>query len=383
MRYSYTENVVPSIEEIILSVEAIKKYSTFDDIISVTKCSYGTIIVTKKSIIFPEKEETRQFIRVEEIAKIEIGGNVLIDLTTVHSKIFFIVFSNRNITSDFHDFLVGFFLKKLNTKLFEDLPFIEIDPNELSEKECIICDKLNFSISIEHIIPESLGNKRYVMEKCMICDNCNNRFSNFEEKALSRTIFLMERARLGIATKKDKPSKGKINELNIYGDQKYRKQLINVEGLSKDNLTDYDPVKKTFKLRVKSFDKSEVATSRFLLMIGIESIYTSKISLFNKYDFSELKDYLLGKTNKDWGFITTQNTIGTFDSIPSFSMKRYIESINCRLEIQEKSDNELLFYFKYGGVGTMINLLNRNTSWVKEYKAKFDKIMIFPEHLDK
>jgi hypothetical protein len=166
---------------------------------------------------------------------------------------------------------------------------------------CIVCDRDNESISIEHIVPESFGNKKYKMDAGSICDDCNARFSKFEGKALSNSVFVMERARLGVSSKKGKPARGLVGSLQISGDSKFEEQLVNIEGINEENLTDYDAKTGTYQLFVPSFDKSEVATARFLLMLGIESLYKSRKDIFEKYDLSELKDYLTNRSNDDWG----------------------------------------------------------------------------------
>jgi len=48
---------------------------------------------------------------------------------------------------------------------------------------CIFCKKdSSKSISIEHVIPESLGNKKTVLPKGAVCDSCNNYFASKVEK---------------------------------------------------------------------------------------------------------------------------------------------------------------------------------------------------------
>lgn len=48
---------------------------------------------------------------------------------------------------------------------------------------CIFCKSLSTqSKSVEHVIPESLGNKRHVLPKGIVCDGCNNYFSRKVEK---------------------------------------------------------------------------------------------------------------------------------------------------------------------------------------------------------
>lgn len=51
--------------------------------------------------------------------------------------------------------------------------------------KCIYCQKIlnkNNAKSIEHIIPESLGNKLYILSPNLICDKCNNYFAREIEK---------------------------------------------------------------------------------------------------------------------------------------------------------------------------------------------------------
>lgn len=50
-------------------------------------------------------------------------------------------------------------------------------------KKCIFCggDSAD-SKSVEHIIPESLGNSTYILEKGFVCDKCNNYFSRKIER---------------------------------------------------------------------------------------------------------------------------------------------------------------------------------------------------------
>lgn len=253
---------------------------------------------------------------------------------------------------------------------------------------CIVCDVPNKANSIEHIVPESMGNTEYLMDKCSICDTCNSKFSKFEEKALSNSIFIMERARLGIRTKKGKNAKGKVGDLTIQGHEEFKKQHVFIKGLNKESLQDFDPKSKTGSLTIKAFDKSEVATSKFLLKIGIESLFTSQKKLFKTNDFTELKRYLNNESNDNWPFITTDFEVGDFKSIPQKTIKYRLKNIK-KIELKFFQKNErlllllLLFKFKYGGVSMIINLLNRDLLWIKDYKTKKTNTSIFPDHFEK
>ena len=155
---------------------------------------------------------------------------------------------------------------------------------------CIFCDSSKQSKSVEHIIPESLGNKRYILEKGQVCDECNNKFSSFEKKALTRSIFLIQRIRTGVATKRGKNAQGVLDEVNIQGDSAFRKGVLNVND---------EDVKKIIRVKndgsreflFKAFDKSEVSVSKMLLKIGFESLFKSKKEIFQKYDFTHLRNF--------------------------------------------------------------------------------------------
>lgn len=77
---------------------------------------------------------------------------------------------------------------------------------------CIFCHKdSSTSKSVEHIIPESLGNKRHYLPKGYVCDACNNYFSvKIEKELLAQPYFVSMRFRNEILTKKGKLVKQKM-----------------------------------------------------------------------------------------------------------------------------------------------------------------------------
>lgn len=245
---------------------------------------------------------------------------------------------------------------------------------------CIFCDTDNKATSIEHIVSESFGNKKYVMEKGKVCDICNQKFSKFEGIALSNSIFAMERARFGIKTKKGRNVKGQIKDFKIEGDKGFKKQTITVNELTEENFTIIDSSTNIGYLYVDSFDKSEVATSKLLLKVALESIYTSKREIFKKYDFKELKDFLQNKNITDWPFVTTSYERDRFISVPSYYDKYLLKKNHCELKYLEISESILLFKFKFGAVSMVINLLNRNLDWTVNTVEQDENARIYPEH---
>lgn len=69
---------------------------------------------------------------------------------------------------------------------------------------CIFCYKdSSNSKSVEHIIPESLGNKEHILPKGYVCDECNHYFAiKIENELLSQPYFVSMRRRNDIRTKK-------------------------------------------------------------------------------------------------------------------------------------------------------------------------------------
>ena len=72
--------------------------------------------------------------------------------------------------------------------------------------QCIFCHKdSSTSKSVEHIIPESLGNKHHFLPKGYVCDECNHYFAiKIEKELLSQPYFVSLRFRNEILTKKGK-----------------------------------------------------------------------------------------------------------------------------------------------------------------------------------
>jgi len=71
---------------------------------------------------------------------------------------------------------------------------------------CIFCKKdSSNSKSVEHIIPESLGNTEHILPPGIVCDKCNNYFaSNIEKHLLESRYFLYARFENLIVSKKNR-----------------------------------------------------------------------------------------------------------------------------------------------------------------------------------
>jgi hypothetical protein len=182
---------------------------------------------------------------------------------------------------------------------------------------------------------------------------------------------------------KGKNSKGRIGDFSIEGDVNFQKNIIQILGVTSENYSVLDNINKEGKITLKTFDKSEVATSKLLLKTALSALYTSQKTIYEKYDFSDLRDFLLAKNNKNWPFITTDLQIEKFSSIPKQQDKHILTKLRCSLRFCELDNQTLLFKFKYGSIPMVINLINRNLIWIPKYLEKDTNATLYPEHFVK
>jgi hypothetical protein len=77
---------------------------------------------------------------------------------------------------------------------------------EAVSSRCIFCKRdSRDSVSVEHILPESLGNKEHTLPRTVVCDRCNNYFStSIERPVLESGQFVIARFNSVIPSKKDR-----------------------------------------------------------------------------------------------------------------------------------------------------------------------------------
>ncbi|MBF0834275.1 HNH endonuclease [Bacteroides acidifaciens] len=128
---------------------------------------------------------------------------------------------------------------------------------------CIFCHKdSSISKSVEHIIPESLGNKHHFLPKGYVCDACNHYFAvKVEKELLEQSYFVSMRFRNEILTKKGQLVKERMifpstlkscevvlqttkNELIALFDKKENEELLELikTGKAKTMISPYIPI---------------------------------------------------------------------------------------------------------------------------------------------
>ena len=179
---------------------------------------------------------------------------------------------------------------------------------------CIFC-KINSinSKSVEHIIPESLGNKTHFLEKGIVCDNCNQYFANKIEKKLHEKPYFKDvRHRNFVESKKGKipRSKGIIGGPVEIIKTKDWKTMIVVEDHKIISGIKSGAIKHMIIPKFDEPDMNDITVSRFLAKVAIETLALRFYPLegwneeiVNKIELEPLRYYArYGNIPKMWDY---------------------------------------------------------------------------------
>jgi hypothetical protein len=92
-------------------------------------------------------------------------------------------------------------------------------------------------LNLSNILFGVTGEYQLLMERSRVCDACNRKFSAFEKETLSSSIFLMERARMGVPNKKGKAAQGTFGGYAIEGNKNLIKNLVTLTGLPAEEIS--------------------------------------------------------------------------------------------------------------------------------------------------
>ena len=171
---------------------------------------------------------------------------------------------------------------------------------------CIFCkEKSDTSKSIEHVIPESLGNVDHFLPQGIVCDKCNNYFSRkVEAPLLNSQFFRYLRSRQFIKSKKGNipPIKGIIPGIPAAADAWILGKEISFSG--KDEKSTKEIEKYISRIKEGKFlfpiaqRPCSKLMSRFLAKIAIEAL-TQKLmhlpnwedAVIDKPDLDPIREY--------------------------------------------------------------------------------------------
>lgn len=139
---------------------------------------------------------------------------------------------------------------------------------------CIFCKcDSSSSSSVEHILPESIGNKNDVLPQGIVCDKCNNYFSRkIEKQVLNSGVIKTVRSRLQIESKKGRIPPIPSNESKKLPDYQTMARFLGKVGL-------------------------EALAKRLRTIDGWEN------SVIDEEEFDPLRDFVrFNRSTEDWVF---------------------------------------------------------------------------------
>lgn len=183
---------------------------------------------------------------------------------------------------------------------------------------CIFCKQdSSASVTVEHVIPESLGNKEHILPKGVVCDNCNNYFAlKIEKPLLELDYFRHVRFRNVIYNKE-----GRIPTIQaVYLPSRILVEIMkDKEGKSICPLNERDASRLVHSMRAHDTGNllipepgipDDAVVSRFLGKVGVEALALVSLEIPGGYDevvgnpeLDELRDYVrIGGPHKKWPF---------------------------------------------------------------------------------
>jgi hypothetical protein len=185
--------------------------------------------------------------------------------------------------------------------------------------KCVFCHSSENFNSVEHIVPESLGNDCLVLEKGWVCDVCNNLFSGIENRVLSDSVISVQKVLLGKRNKKGRPGKSNFLGVTLHSVPDHERKIY-VETESAEKLFRYGiNVNGRNQIRIPVHSDRCEDISKMLLKIGVELSAVGKHLGEGDFMFDPEKavDFLLGKNKIPWPYFMPQDFIDVSSKVKS------------------------------------------------------------------
>jgi hypothetical protein len=236
--------------------------------------------------------------------------------------------------------------------------------------KCIFCEATSVFSAVEHIIPHSLGNDIVILAPGWVCDKCNNIISVFEERVLSNSVLGIERCRLGVITKKGKPSSAKVSKISWFAEPNYPRNAISAEADWKRVFHIWNTKLSDGKIVIPLHDETCADIAKLLLKIGVEILEPAIQSKDKEFAFNlqMAKQHILGIDQQPWPYFVLLSDSAEKHLISVFNVLNdvhdYVLSLGFDVFLHNIDDDAILF-FTYGQFKAAISLTTRNTEWTK------------------
>jgi hypothetical protein len=226
---------------------------------------------------------------------------------------------------------------------------------------CIFCYEVSDnSKSIEHIIPESLGNKEHTLWKGAVCDKCNNYFATkIEKELLDQPYFVSVRHRNIIETKKNRL----VQQTSILKDKRNNLEKVLFKYDGQYGMITSNPLNKKAELIIPSIGKiiepvvlepepNNYVLSRFLAKCAYEFlVYRTKKENLSEYlkdkQFELLRKYArYGEGCKIWPY-SQRRIYGEGDMFIGLKRKKPYEILNAMDFLAIELERKIVDNIKY------------------------------------
>lgn len=229
-------------------------------------------------------------------------------------------------------------------------------------RKCLFCESSG-PFTLEHIIPESLGNDELFLED-EVCGACNNYFAKIEEFVLQKTVFGFWRTFLGIRSKKGRLPSVDLSQPKSQSGRFRSRHKLHTDGVGftahEDGSTSVEINKDSIIQSLFSSDTVEfqfVMTpkvlnylGRFLCKIGIELICKVDRALARSEKFGLSRTYARrGHSTELWPvFHYSEGVINELRSHKEYGLE-IEETIECfDFSLVELEGNYILLRLKVG-----------------------------------
>jgi hypothetical protein len=252
---------------------------------------------------------------------------------------------------------------------------------------CIFCrENASSSRSIEHIIPESLGNIERVLPAGIVCDRCNNYFARkIEGPLLDSTYFRRLRSQMSIANKRGRipPMRGMLPHLEMGVDVWMDRESIAVEPLDPGRRGDFERsllAGQSGRLVLPVSNPDDVdreLMSRFLLKAAMEALALRTMEvegwrkeLLNMEALDPLRRYVrIGDQPHNWNYL--RRSLYPHDAL--FREDSEIYEVLHEFDFVYTEDKRLFFFIAIFGEEYGIDMSDPDSEALGQYLNKMEE----------
>lgn len=223
------------------------------------------------------------------------------------------------------------------------------------KNKCLYCGRKDGKFSsVEHVVPESMGNKELILPKGIVCDRCNNGIlAQLDKYILNYGPIKFMLVYFRVPNKAGKYTEAKFGNMKMYVTK--TGMHVDVDGLSAKHYAE-EPIQpdKSVKFKLRMKDKKDTPATRkklaralYKIALGAVCRYDSTLAYSDRFD--EARDIILGKKDFSGYFIQFSNKpVGTGSVHHQF------------LESKDGGKNIMIFIINLFGLEFMFDMEKRN-----------------------